>query len=81
MSKEEILYCQKCKRRETFAVNVCLACGREVEDLPDARVKAVMDFTFDTLSNVIDTVAIAKRLAKKYNRNILDPHRKSGQIK
>jgi hypothetical protein len=31
-----------------------MACGIEIEDLPEARVKAVMDFTFDTLSNVVD---------------------------
>lgn len=56
----EILWCKKCNRRETHVVSgsatkaVCLACGREIEDLPAARVKAVMDFTFATLSNGLD---------------------------
>lgn len=56
----EILFCEKCGRRESFVVSgsgqkgICLKCGIEVLDLPDARVKAVMDFTFDTLSNVVD---------------------------
>ena len=53
---EEILYCPKCKRRETFAANVCMVCGREVEDLPATRQKTINDcfLEFLAVSNGLD---------------------------
>ena len=55
---DEILFCPKCDRRESFVVSgsatkaVCLKCKTEIEDLPEARVKAIHDCLFEMLGEV-----------------------------
>ena len=56
---EEILYCPKCKRRESFEIRekvLCLACETEIADITEARCKAVHDCMFEMLGKVSNGV-------------------------
>ncbi len=58
----EVLWCIKCDRRKTFVISgsgrkgVCMACGTEIKDLPEARCKAVHDCLFEMLGAVSNGV-------------------------
>ena len=52
---EEILYCPKCKRRESFEIRekvLCLACETEIADITEARCKALHECLFEMLGEV-----------------------------
>ena len=54
----EILYCPKCKKRESFLMSgsgtkgICLACETEVVNTVEAKVKAVSDLMFEFFADV-----------------------------
>ena len=58
----EILWCEKCGKRESFVVSgsgrkaVCLKCRIEVLDLPELRCKAVHDCLFEMFGRVSNRV-------------------------
>ena len=60
MNNDEILFCKKCQRRETFVISgtkgVCLACNATILDLPATRQQTINDclFEFLAVSNGMD---------------------------